>query len=107
VIAQVLDEFVPNPRDVIGVGSALVDGTICPAWDWSGIPDLFSGKTRYPGFNVQIAADLDGRLVAVGMEMVHGARHDAHAYAASGLAGPQIPLSPESDCRTLLFRRDL
>src|SRR5258707_6930791 len=41
----------------------------------------------YPGaLNVQIAADLDGRLVAVGMTIVHGARHDAHAYAASGLA---------------------
>ena len=86
VIADVLDEFVPNPKDVIGVGSVLVDGTICPTWDWSAIPDLFSGKTQYPGFNIQIAADLDGRLVAVGMQMVHGARHDAHAYAASGLA---------------------
>jgi hypothetical protein len=86
VIAEVLEEFVPNPRDVIGVGSALVDGTICPTWDWSAIPDLFSGKTQYPGFNIQIAADLDGRLVAVGMTIVHGARHDAHAYAASGLA---------------------
>jgi hypothetical protein len=86
VIADVLDEFVPDPKDVIGVGSALVDGTICPSWDWSAIPDLFSGKARYPGFNVQIAADPGGRLAAVGMQMVHGARHDAHAYAASGLA---------------------
>jgi DDE superfamily endonuclease len=86
VIADALDEFVPNPKDVIGVGSVLVDGTICPTWDRSAIPDLFSGKARYPGFNVQIAADLDGRLAAVGMQMVRGARHDAHAYAASGLA---------------------
>jgi hypothetical protein len=52
VIAEVLEEFVPNPRDVIGVGSVLVDGIICPAWDWSAIPDLFSGKAQYPGFNV-------------------------------------------------------
>lgn len=35
--------------------------------------------------NLQIAATLDGRLVAVGATPVHGARHDAHAYAASGL----------------------
>lgn len=86
VIADVLDEFVPNPKDVIGVGSVLVDGTICPAWDWSAVPDLFSGKAQCPGFNIQIAADLDGRLAAVGMKATHGARHDAHAYAASGLA---------------------
>ena len=64
----------------------LVDGTICPTWDWRAIPDLFSGKAGYPGMNLQIAATLDGCLVAVGVEPVHGARHDAHAYAASGLA---------------------
>jgi hypothetical protein len=86
VIADVLAEFVPEPMDLVGAGSVLVDGTITPCWDWSAIPDLFSGKTQYPGFNVQIATDLDGEVVAVGMTMVHGARHDAHAYAASGLA---------------------
>jgi hypothetical protein len=86
VIAEVLDEFVPDPAQAIGAGSALVDGTICPTWDWAALPDLFSGKTRYSGFNVQIAADLDDRLVAVGTELVHGARHDAHAYDPSGLA---------------------
>ena len=36
--------------------------------------------------NVQVATTLDGRLIAVGTEPVHGARHDAHAYAASRLA---------------------
>src|SRR5947199_8658847 len=36
--------------------------------------------------NIQIAATLSGRLVAVGATPVHGARHDAHAFAASGLA---------------------
>jgi hypothetical protein len=102
VIAHVLDEFVPNPEDVIGVGSALVDGMICPTWDWSAIPDLFSGKTRYPGFNIQIAADLDGRLVAVGMEMVHGARHDAHAYAAWRTCRPSCR---HQHCRRFRLRR--
>jgi hypothetical protein len=36
--------------------------------------------------NLQIAATLDGAIVAVGPVPVHGARHDAYAYAASGLA---------------------
>ena len=35
---------------------------------------------------MQIATDLDGNVIAVGCEPVHGARHDAHAHAASGLA---------------------
>lgn len=86
VIAEVLAEFVPDPASVIGKGTVLVDGTICPTWDWSAVPDLFSGKAGYPGVNVQIAADLDGVLVAVSVEFVAGARHDAHAFAASGLA---------------------
>jgi hypothetical protein len=86
LIGEVLAEFVPDPRQVIGKGTALVDGTICPTWDWSAIPDLFSGKTGYPGMNIQIATDLDGQIVAISATPVHGARHDAHAYAASGLA---------------------
>src|SRR5882757_4392424 len=85
-IGQVLAEFVPDPRQLIGAGTALVDGTICPTWDWRAVPDLFSSKAGYAGMNVQVGADLDGKLVAVGAEPVHGARHDAYAYATSGLA---------------------
>jgi hypothetical protein len=72
--------------ELIGTGTVLVDGTVCPTWDWRAIPDLFSGKAGYPGMNVQVAATLDGELAAVGLTPVHGARHDAHAYPASGLA---------------------
>lgn len=36
--------------------------------------------------NIQIAANLDGRIAAVGPTPIPGARHDAHAYTASGLA---------------------
>jgi DDE superfamily endonuclease len=47
--------------------------------------------------NVQIAADLDGRIAAIGPTPVHGARHDAHAYAASGLAQLLIGLHTMAD----------
>jgi hypothetical protein len=86
VIGEVLAEAVPDPREVAGRGTVLVDGTVCPTWDWDAIPDLFSAKVGYPGMNLQIAATLDGVLVAVGPAPVHGARHDAYAFAASGLA---------------------
>src|SRR4051794_17925518 len=86
VIGDVLAEVVPDPRELVGRGTVLVDGTVCPTWDWSHVPDLYSAKVGYPGMNLQIAATLDGALVAVGPVPVHGARHDAHAYAASGLA---------------------
>ncbi|WP_226359078.1 transposase [Pseudonocardia sp. ICBG601] len=86
VIGEVLADVVPDPREVLGGGTVLVDGTVCPTWDWNAVSDLFSVKAGYPGMNLQIAATLDGVLVAVGEVPIHGARHDAHAYAASGLA---------------------
>ena len=60
-------------------------GTVCPVWDWDAIPDLYSGKARYTGMNVQIACDLKGDVAAIGPVPVHGARHDAYAFEASGL----------------------
>lgn len=86
IIGDVLAELVPDPAEIAGRGTVLVDGTVCPTWDWGHVPDLFSGKVGFPGMNLQIAATLDGIVVAVGPVPVHGARHDAHAYAASGLA---------------------
>jgi len=86
VIGKVLASFIPDPVHVLGRGgTALVDGTVCPTWDWDAIPDLFSGKAGYAGMNVQIAANLNGDVAAIGPVPVHGARHDACAFEASGL----------------------
>ena len=72
--------------EVLGIeGTALVDGTVCPTWDWKSIPGLYSGKAHYAGMNVQIAANMKGDVAAIGPIPVHGSRHDAHAYEASGL----------------------
>ena len=86
LIATALAEVVPTPQELAGRGTVLVDGTVCPTWDWRKVPDLYSAKVGFAGMNLQVAATLDGVLVAVGPVPVHGARHDAHAYAASGLA---------------------
>jgi DDE superfamily endonuclease/Helix-turn-helix of DDE superfamily endonuclease len=85
VIEAVLTEFVPTPAQVAGTSTVLVDGTLIPTWDWRHRSDLFSGKHHDTGFNLQIGATLSGNLVAVGAP-VPGARHDAHAWQASGLA---------------------
>jgi hypothetical protein len=84
--AALAGEVLPPSKIGGAFGTYLVDGTVCPTWDWRAVPDLYSAKAGYPGMNVQIAADLDGRIAAVGPTPVHGARHDAHAHAASGLA---------------------
>lgn len=85
VIRQAVTSFIPHPREVLGAGTALVDGTIAPTWDWKHIPDLFSTKENLAGMNVQVAATLNGKVAAIGPFAVHGARHDAYAFPASGL----------------------
>jgi hypothetical protein len=86
LIGQVLADCVLAPAQVAGKnGTLLVDGTITPTWDWTAIPGLYSGKAGYAGMNIQVAATLAGEVAAIGPVPVHGARHDAHAFAASGL----------------------
>jgi hypothetical protein len=97
LIGQVLAEFVPDLAEVVGAGTVLVDGTVCPTWDWRHVPDLFSAKAGYPGMNIQIAATLGGQLAAVGPIPVHGARHDAHAFVASELKVLLIEISAVAD----------
>ena len=97
LIGDALAEVVPDPLEVVGRGTVLVDGTVCPTWDWRHVPDLFCAKAGYPGMNLQIAASLGGVLAAVGPVPVHGARHDAYAFAASGLAAVLTDYSTVAD----------
>ena len=84
--AQALDALVPTVRQVVGTyGSVLVDGFLAPTWDWKDTTGMFSAKHDQAGFNIQVATAVRGTVAAVG-EPVPGARHDAHAYHASGLA---------------------
>jgi hypothetical protein len=85
VSKQAVTSVIPAPRAVLGAGTALVDGTIAPTGDWKHLPDLFSKKENMAGMNIQVAATLDGRVAAGEPLAVHGARHDAYAFAASGL----------------------
>jgi hypothetical protein len=85
IIATALADLIPHPSTIIRGGTGLTDGTLCPTWDWKKPGGLFSKKAGYPGMNVQIACDLNGALAAIGPVPIPGARHDAYAYAASGL----------------------
>lgn len=85
-IARALTAVIPTVRQVVGVyGSVLVDGFLAPTWDWKNAESMFSAKHDQAGFNVQVATAIRGTIAAVG-NPVSGARHDAHAYHASGLA---------------------
>ena len=63
VIGKVLAPYVPEPVRVLGrQGTALVDGTVCPVWDWDAIPDLYSGKAKWlsPGLRYRLIAHVQG-----------------------------------------------
>jgi len=62
----------------------VVDGTLLPCWSWAGQRQLFSGKHRTTGLNVQLVCDLNGRLVWIS-DPVDGCRHDSAALASSGV----------------------
>src|SRR3954469_3811662 len=91
LIGDALAEGVPDPLEVVGRGTVLVDGTVCRTWDWRHVPDLFSAKTGYPGMNLQIAATLDGQLAAVGPVPVHGAPPRRPAPRVRPGPGPPPP----------------
>jgi hypothetical protein len=63
----------------------LIDGFIAPVGEREHYAGLFSGKKHVSGQNVQVIADLDGRVADVG-DPVNGARHDAAAFHISGIA---------------------
>ena len=88
LIATVLADMRPDPAAAARDCTVLVDCTLARTWDWACRTDLYSGKHRDTGFNLQIATTLTGRLLAVGTP-IPGARHDAHAWAASGLRDPR------------------
>jgi hypothetical protein len=66
-------------------GAVLVDGFVAPVGERGHYHGLFCGKKHVSGQNVQVIADLDGRVADVG-EPVNGARHDAAAFHVSGIA---------------------
>ena len=85
-IALALAALVPTVREIVGRGgSVLVDGFLAPTWDWKHARGMYSDKHQEPGFNIQVAASIAGHLAAIG-DPIPGARHDAYAFTASGLA---------------------
>lgn len=84
VIAVALQDWVPVAKDLDPRQSYVLDDSLLPCWSWRTHPELYSGKHRTTGMNVQVACTLDGRLAWVS-DPVDGRHHDAYALAASGL----------------------
>ena len=85
VIADAVEEFVPELADEATGRVAVVDGSLCPCWSWADAPELYSGKHKTTGHAHQFIADLSGDLMHIS-DPVPGKTHDAKAVADTGTA---------------------
>ena len=83
LIKKVLAPYVPTADELDGRCQHLVDGTLLPCWSWAAHPELYSGKHKTTGLNVQVACTLAGKLAWIS-DPVEGSRHDNHCLKESG-----------------------
>jgi len=84
LVGHVLADHVPVADDLDPRTQYIVDGTLLPCWSWRDHRELYSGKHKTTGMNVQVACDLNGRLAWIS-DPVDGCRHDSAALALSGV----------------------
>ena len=65
LIARALEVNVPTVEDLDPTVQLIVDGTLLPCWSWAEHPELYSGKHKTTGLNVQVACTLTGHLAWV------------------------------------------
>jgi hypothetical protein len=82
-IDRALRAWVPAVEDLAPGEQYLADGTLLPCWSWRDRPELYSGKHKTTGVNVQVVCDLYGQLRWVS-DPVDGCRHDSAALDISG-----------------------
>ncbi|MDQ3764756.1 MAG: transposase family protein [Actinomycetota bacterium] len=84
LIAEALDEFVPELPEELQGRVAVVDGALCPCWSWADAPELYSGKHKTTGHAHQFVCDLTGDLLHIS-DPLPGKTHDAKAMHDTGL----------------------
>ena len=80
---KVLRKFVPTAEELDPQKQYVVDGTLLPCWSWAGHRELYSGKHKTTGLNVQVVCTLDGELAWIS-DPIDGARHDTYCLRESG-----------------------
>jgi hypothetical protein len=84
LLGKALADYVPTAEDLDGKTQYIVDGSLLPCWSWASRPELYSGKHKTTGLNVQVACTLDGRLGWIS-DPIDGSRHDTHCLRESGV----------------------
>jgi hypothetical protein len=81
---RVLRQYVPTADELDGQTQYIIDGTLLPCWSWASHPELYSGKHKTTGMNVQVACTLAGRLAWIS-DPIDGSRHDSYCLNESGV----------------------
>ncbi len=82
LLGKVLAEYVPTADELDEKTQYIVDGTLLPCWSWASHPELYSGKHKTTGMNVQVACALTGSLAWIA-DPVDGSRHDSYCLGES------------------------
>jgi hypothetical protein len=83
IIKKVLSPYVPTADELDKYAQYIIDGTLLPCWSWAAHPELYSGKRKTTGMNVQVACTLAGRLAWIS-DPADGSRHDSYCIDESG-----------------------
>lgn len=84
LIAATLNDQVPTVEDLAPNAQLIIDGTLLQCWSWKDHPELYPGKHRTTGLNVQVACTSSGVLAWVS-DPQDGRVHDTEALRRSGL----------------------
>ena len=74
----------PTADELHDLTQYIVDGTLLPCWSWTAHPELYSGKHKTTGLNVQFACTLGGDLAWIS-DPIPGSRHDTYCLGDSEL----------------------
>jgi hypothetical protein len=91
LLGKGVTNYVPTADDLDERTQYIVDGTLLPCWSWAAHPELYSGKHKTTGMNVQVACTITGCLSWIS-DPIPGSRHDNHCLGESGVlvaADPQ------------------
>src|SRR5256884_9338703 len=84
LLAQALLGYVPTAGELDVGTCCIADGALLPCWSWRAHPELYSGKRKTTGMNVQVACTITGCLAWISGP-IPGSRHDNHCLGESGV----------------------
>src|SRR3982751_2401157 len=84
LLGTALASCVPVAEDLNPQTQYVVDGTLLPCWSWAAHPEMFYGKHKTTGMNMQVACTFTGGLAWIS-DPIEGSRHDTYCLNESGV----------------------